>query len=46
MYEFCDRDINKFILLLRKGIYHMNTWIAGKDLMKHRCMIKNLFIVV
>ena len=20
-YEFCDRDINKFILLLRKGVY-------------------------
>ena len=20
-YEFCDKDINKFILLLRKGIY-------------------------
>ena len=21
IYEFCDRDINKFILLLRKGVY-------------------------
>ena len=20
-YEFCDKDINKFILLLRKGVY-------------------------
>ena len=20
-YEFCDRDISKFILLLRKGVY-------------------------
>ena len=21
IYEFCDRDINKFIFLLRKGVY-------------------------
>ena len=21
MYEFCNKDINKFILLLRKGVY-------------------------
>ena len=29
IYEFCDRDINKFILLLRKGIYpyeYMDSW--------------------
>ena len=32
MYEFCNKDINKFILLLRKGVYPMNTWIIGKDL--------------
>ena len=28
-YEFCDGDINKFILLLRKGIYpyeYMDSW--------------------
>ena len=29
IYEFCNEDINKFILLLRKGVYlyeHMESW--------------------
>ena len=29
IYEFCYKDINKFILLLRKGIYpykYMDSW--------------------
>ena len=29
IYEFCNGDINKFILLLRKGVYpyeHMDSW--------------------
>ena len=25
-YEFCNKDINKFILLLRKEFILMNTW--------------------
>ena len=35
IYEFCNGDINKFILLLRKGVYPYNIWIVGKHLMKH-----------
>ena len=27
IYGFCNGDTNKFILLLRKGVIHMNTWI-------------------
>ena len=29
MYEFCNKDLNKFILLLRKGVYlyeYMDSW--------------------
>ena len=34
MYESCNGLLNKFILLLRKGV--MSTWIIEKDLMKHK----------
>ena len=44
IYEFCSEDINKFILLSRKGV--KNTWIVWKDLMKHHCLINKLFIAI
>ena len=44
-YEFCNKDLNKFILLLRKGVYPYEYMDIGKDLMKHHYLIKNHFIV-
>ena len=44
-YEFCNKDLNKFILLLRKESILMNIWIIGKDLMKLYYLVENLFIV-
>ena len=41
-YEFSNTDISKFIL--EKVFIHINIWIVGKDLMKHHCLIKKLFI--
>ena len=43
-YEFRDKDINKFIFLLKKLFIHMNTWIAGKHLMKQYSLMKKIFI--
>ena len=42
-YKFCNNDINKFILLIKKVFILMNTWTVGKDLMKHHYLIKKLF---
>ena len=39
-YIFCNEEINEFIFLL--DFILMNTWTAGKDLMKH-CLIRKLF---
>ena len=45
IHQFCNGGINKFALLLRKGVYPYidtwNTWIAGKDLMKYHYQKKN-----
>ena len=45
-YEFCNKNLNKYILLLRKGVYpYPNIWIIGKDITKRYYLAKNLFIV-
>ena len=45
IYEFCNEDINKFILLLRKGVYlykYMDSWERFDET---HCLIKKLCIV-
>ena len=44
-YKFCNGDINKiyFVAKKRSEFIHMNTWVAGKDLMKNHCLIKKIF---
>ena len=43
-YTFCNNDLNKSILLLRKASIFMSKWIAGKDLMRHHYQVKKTFI--
>ena len=38
--SFSNTDINKFILLLRKGVILKSTWMIDKSLMKHQCLKK------
>ena len=43
-YSFCNNDLNRFILLLRKGVYpyeYMHNWERFNKL---HCLVKNHFI--
>ena len=40
IYEFCKGAYHPF----ERVLIHMNTWIVGKDLMKHHCLTKKRFI--
>ena len=45
-YKFCDNDLDKLIMLLRKGVYpyeYIGEWI---NLMKKYYQVKNHFIVI
>ena len=44
-YEFCDNDLNKFVLLLRKGVCPYEYAILGKNLVKYHYQAKKIFIV-
>ena len=35
IHQFCNGDIHKFVLLLKRVFIRMNTWIAREDLMEH-----------
>ena len=45
IYQFWDGDLNKFVLLLRKGVYPYECRIAGKNLMKYLYHLKKIFTV-
>ena len=42
-YKFCNKDLNKLELLLRKCVYSYEYMDSWENLMKHRYQIKNLF---
>ena len=44
-YEFCDEDISKFCLMLKKEYINIHILIHGKDLMKHCYQTKNNFTI-
>ena len=44
-YSFCSKDLNKFILLLRKGVYPYECMDNWEKFMKLHYPIKSLFIV-
>ena len=45
-YEFCNKDINRFILLLRKGIYPYEYIDSWERFDENHCLIKKLFTLV
>ena len=51
IYEFCNGDLNKFILLLRKGVYpyeYMDNWerFDETSLPDKESFIKNLILMI
>ena len=43
-YKFCDKDINKFILLLRKRVYPYEYMDSSERFDETYCLIKRIFI--
>ena len=45
-YKFCNGDLNKFALLLRKGVYpYKYIWTAGKDLKNNHSLIQTFVMI-
>ena len=42
-YKFCNNDLNKFVMLLRKGVYPYEYMVVGINLTKHQYPAKNRF---
>ena len=45
-YKFCNNDLNKFVMLLRKVFVLTSIWMVGINLMKHRYLAKNVFTAI
>ena len=43
-YSFCNNDLNRFVLLLRKGVYPYEYMDSCENLMKHHYQAKKNFI--
>ena len=44
VHKFCNGDLNKFVLLLRKGVYPYEYMEAEKDLMNLLYHLKKIFL--
>ena len=44
-YQFSHGYINRFCLMLRRGVIRMSTWTAGKDSMKLHWQQKKIFTI-
>ena len=43
IYQFCNGDLNKFVLLLSKGVYPYEDMDSWENLLKHHYQIKKHF---
>ena len=46
IYQFCNANINKFVLSLRKGVYPYEDMDSWENLMERQYHLKKLFIVI
>ena len=45
-YKFCNNDLDKFVMLLRKVFILTIIWMVGINLIKHRYLAKNRFTAI
>ena len=45
VYQFCNGNLNEFVMLLRNGVYPYE-YIVGKNLVKQHYDLKKIFMVI